>query len=161
MSNSKREGLRPRPPVRARPGPSANATIIYTVGKSIRQKDRHALQSLLDQFHSDEAQATYKGETGHLQDLCREVTANASRYLRLDDSVEDLGQRYIAVEEIPGGKLLAVYFGSLERLRPGVMDSLNHSMAQGQLDLDYELFVDGTPRERDTRPGRFQLFNHC
>ena len=147
--------------MRARPGPSANATIIYTVGKSIRQRDRHTLQSLLDQFHSDEAQATYKGETGHLQDLCREVNANASRYLRLDDSVEDLGQRYIAVEEIPRSKLLAVYFGSLERLRPGVIDSLNHSMAQGKLDLDYELFVDGTPRERDARPGRFQLFNHC
>jgi hypothetical protein len=79
----------------------------------------------------------------------------------LDDSVKDLGQRYIAVEEIPRGKLLAVYFGSLERLRPGVMDSLNHSMTQGKLDLDYELFVDGTPREGDTRPGRFQLFNHC
>ena len=39
--------------------------------------------------------------------------------------------------------------------------AINHSMAQGKLDLDYELFVDGTPREGDTRPGRLQLFNHC
>jgi hypothetical protein len=46
-------------------------------------------------------QVTYKGETDHLQDLCREMNANANRYLRLDDSVEDLGQRYVAVEEIP------------------------------------------------------------
>jgi hypothetical protein len=89
------------------------------------------------------------------------VNTNATRYLKLDDSVEDLGQRYIAVEEIPRGTLLATYFGSLERFRPGVMDSLNYSMAQGQLVLDYELFVDGTPRKEDIRPGRFQLFNHC
>ena len=135
--------------------------IIYTVGKSIRPRDRHALQSLLDQFHSDDAQVTYKGETDHLQHLCTEMRANACRYLRLDNSVEDLGQRYVAVEEIPLGKLLAAYVGSLERLRSGEMDSLNHSMAQGKLDLDYELFVDGTPREGDSRPGRLQLFNHC
>eukprot|EP00291_Cryptomonas_curvata_P014858 CAMPEP_0172153188 /NCGR_PEP_ID=MMETSP1050-20130122/1286_1 /TAXON_ID=233186 /ORGANISM="Cryptomonas curvata, Strain CCAP979/52" /LENGTH=230 /DNA_ID=CAMNT_0012821657 /DNA_START=744 /DNA_END=1433 /DNA_ORIENTATION=+ len=147
--------------MQAKPGPSANAVLLYTVGKSIMRKDRDALQSLLDQFHSDEAQVTYKGETHHLQDLCRDVCTNATRYLKLDDSVEDLGQRYIALAEIPRGTLLAAYFGSLERLRPRVMDSLNHSMAQGKLDLDYVLFVDGTPREGDTRPGRFQLFNHC
>ena len=88
------------------------------------------------------------------------MNINVSRYLQLDDSVEDLGQWYIAVEEIPLGKFLAAYFGSLERLRPGVMDFLNHSMAQGELVLDDELFVDGTPREGGTRPGRFQLFNH-
>ncbi len=162
MNNSiKRDCLRPRPPARARPGPSANAVILYTVGKSIRPKDRNALQSLLDRFHSDEAEVFYKGETLLLQDLCRETNTNANRYLQLDDSVEDLGQRCIATEEIPRGKLLAAYFGSLERLRPGVTDFLNHSMAQGQLDLDDELYVDGTPREGDTRPGRFQLFNHC
>ena len=136
MSSSRRESLRPRPPSRARPDPSAGAVILYTVGKSIMRKDRHELQCLLDQFHSDEALVTYKGETLHLQDLCREVNTNASRYLQLDDSVKDLGQRYIAVEEIPRGKLLAVYFGSLERLRPGVMDSLNHSLAQGKLVFD-------------------------
>ena len=45
--------------------------------------------------------------------------------------MEDLGQRYVAVEEIPLGKLLAAYFGSLEQLRSAEMDfpSLNHSMA--------------------------------
>ncbi len=89
------------------------------------------------------------------------MNTNATRYLKLDDSVEDLGQRYIAVEEIPRGTLLATYFGSLERFRPRVMDFLNHSIAQGKLVLDYELFVDCTPRKEDIRPGRFQLFSHC
>jgi hypothetical protein len=80
------------------------------------------------------------------------VNTNATGYLKLDDSVEDLGQRYIAVGEISRGTMLATYFGSLERLRPGVMDSLNHSMTQGKLVLDYELFVDGTPRKEDIQP---------
>ena len=160
-SSSKRDCLRPRPPTRVRPGPSANSVVLYTVGKSIRKKDFHALQHLLDRFHSDEAQVTYNGNFFRLQDLCREVNDNANLYLRLDDSVEELGQRYIAVSGIPAGTLLAVYFGSIERFRPGAMDFLNHSLAQGKLDLDYELFVDGTPREGDTRPGRLQLFNHC
>ena len=78
------------------------------------------------------------------------MNPNAGRYLQLDDSVdsvEDLGQRGTAAEEIPRGKLLAAYFGSLERTRPEVMDLLNHSMAQGKLDLDDELHVDGTQRE--------------
>ena len=97
-SSSKRDCLRPRPPVLARPGPSANAVILYTVGKSIRPKDRSELQNLLDRFHSEEAEVSYKDETLLLQDLCREVNTNASRYLRLDDSVEDLGQRCMAAE---------------------------------------------------------------
>jgi hypothetical protein len=163
MSGSnKRTCLRPRLPARTRPGPSATSVILYTVGKTItRKEDRHTLQNLLDQFHSDEAQVTFKGKTFHLQDLYRDVNTNATCYLKLDDSVEDLGQLYIAVEEFPRGTLLATWFGSLERFRPGVMDSLNHSMAQSKFVLDYELFVDGTPRKEDTRPGRFQLFNHC
>jgi hypothetical protein len=82
------------------------------------------------------------------------VNINALRYLQLDGSVKEVGQRCIAVDEIPRGKLLAVYIGSIERNRPGVMDSLNHSLAQGKLVFDYDLFVDGTPREEDTRPGR-------
>jgi hypothetical protein len=82
------------------------------------------------------------------------VNINALRYLQLDGSVKEVGQRCIAVDEIPRGKLLAVYIGSIERNRPGVMDSLNHSLAQGKLVFDYDLFVDGTPREEDVRPGR-------
>ena len=161
-STNKRQCLRPRPPTRGRPGPSANGVVIYTVGTSIKRKeDRQTLQSLLDLFHSDEAQVTYKGDTCRLQDLCLEVNINALRYLQLDGSVKEVGQRCIAVDEIPRGKLLAVYIGSIERNRPGVMDSLNHSLAQGKLVFDYDLFVDGTPREEDVRPGRLQLFNHC
>ncbi len=76
--------------------------ILYTVGRTItRKEDRHTLQSLLDQFHSDEAQVTFKGNMLHLQDLCRDVNTNATCYLKLDDSVEDVGQRCIAVKEIP------------------------------------------------------------
>ena len=128
MSGSnKRTCLRPRPPARTRSGPSATSVILYTAGKTItRKEDRHTLQSLLDQFHSDEAQVTFKGNTLHLQDLCRDVNTNATRYLKLDDSVEDLGQRYIAVEEVPRGTLLATYFGC-PRTIPAWSDGLSES----------------------------------
>ncbi len=130
-----------------------------------RKEDLQTLQSLLDQFHSDEAQVTYKGDTFRLQDLCIEVNINALRYLHLDGSVKDVGQRcIIAVDEIQRGKLLAVYFGSVERIRPGVMDSLNHSLAQGKLVFDFESTICSLmahPGEKDNRPGRLQLFNHC
>ena len=42
--------------------------------------------------------------------MCREVNVNVNLYLLFDDSVEELGQLYIAVGEIPIGALLAVYF---------------------------------------------------
>ncbi len=80
------------------------------------------------------------------------MNINALRYLHLDVSVKEVGQRYIAVDEIPRGKLLAVHIGSVERNRPGVMDSLNHSLAQGKLVFDNDLFVDGTPREESGHP---------
>jgi hypothetical protein len=80
MNNSnKRDCLRLRPPVRVRPGPSVNAVFLCSIGKSIRQSDQHALQSLLDWFHSDEAEVFYKDETLLLQELCKEVNTNASR----------------------------------------------------------------------------------
>ncbi len=57
---NKREFLRPLPPMRVRPGPSANSVILYTVGKSVRKKDCRELQYLLDRFNFDEALVTYK-----------------------------------------------------------------------------------------------------
>ncbi len=91
-STNKRQCLRPRLPTRGRPGPSANSVVLYTVGTSIKRKeDRQTLQSLLDLFHSDEAQVTYRGDTCRLQDLCIEVNINALRYLHLDGSVLDSG----------------------------------------------------------------------
>ena len=111
--------------------------ILYDVGKSIRKSDRNTLQELLDQFHSDDAEVTYKKHTCRLQALCTQVRDNATIYLTLDDGGEDLGQRYMTIAEVPEGTLLAVYFGSIERDEPGVMDSLNHSIALGKLVLPY------------------------
>ena len=71
------------------------------------------------------------------------------------ENTNGLGQRYKAKILIPTGTLLAVYSGSLERVQPGEEDSLNHSMAQGKVDFQYDLLVNGTPRPGDTRPGRF------
>ena len=107
------------------------------------------MQSLLDEFHANE----------ELQDLCATVDTNARRYLILvQDDQQD--QKYKSVVAIPAGTLLAVYFGSLERVRPGEENSLNHSMDQGKIDFKYDLRVDGTPRAGDTHPGRLQLVNH-
>jgi hypothetical protein len=75
------------------------------------------------------------------------------------ENANGLGQRYKAKILIPTGTLLAVYCGSLERVQPGVEDSLNHSMAQGKVDFQYDLLVNGTPRPGDTRPGRLQPVN--
>jgi hypothetical protein len=77
------------------------------------------------------------------------------------ENTNGLGQRYRAKILIPTGTLLAVYSGSLEWVQPGEEDSLNHSMAQGKIDFQYDLLVNGTPRPGDTRPGRLQLVNHC
>ena len=107
-NNNRRASLRSRPPPRLRPGPRAGAVILYTVGLSIPKSDRTDLQSLLDQFHANE----------ELQDLCDTVDTNARRYLILvQDDKQD--QKYKSVIAIPSGTLLAVYFGSLERIRPG------------------------------------------
>jgi hypothetical protein len=53
-------------------------------------------------------------------------------------------QRYKSATFIPAGKLLAVYSGSLERVRSGEEEALNHSMDQGQIDFKHKLHVDGT-----------------
>ena len=90
--HNRKASLRPRPPTRARPAPSANAMILYDVGKSIRKSDRNTLQELLDQFHADDAEVTYKKHTCRLQALCTQVRDNATIYLTLDDGGEDLGQ---------------------------------------------------------------------
>ena len=120
-NNNRRASLRSRPPPRLRPVPRAGAVILYTVGLSIPKSDRTDLQSLLDEFHANE----------ELQDLCATVDTNARRYLILvQDDQQD--QKYKSVVAIPAGTLLAVYFGSLERIRPGEEDSLNHSMALGR-----------------------------
>jgi hypothetical protein len=66
--------------------------ILYTVGESILTVDREELQDLLDQFHSKEAEVNYKGATARLQDLCREVSRNAQRYLELEDRESHLGK---------------------------------------------------------------------
>lgn len=124
--------------------------ILYTVGRSIPRSDCNDLQCLLDQFHASE----------ELQALCRTVDVNARRYLTIDRH-DEWGQRYKSTIFIPAGELLAVYFGSLERVRSGEEDSLNHSMDQGRLHFKYDLRVDGTPVPGDTHPGRLQLVNHC
>ena len=117
--------------------------LLYSVGRSIPRSDRNDLEVLLNQFHAnDEHQAR-----------CKTVEINARRYLTLDHA-EDLGQRYKATILIPAGIYLAVYFGSLERARSGEEDVLNHSMAQGRLDFNYALLIDGTPRRGETHPGR-------
>ena len=54
------------------------------------------------------------------------------------ENTNGLGQRYKAKILIPTGTLLAVYSGSLERVQPGEEDSLNHSMAQGKVDFQYD-----------------------
>ena len=92
--------------------------------------------------------------------MCRSVATNAECYMTLENT-NGLGQRYKAKILIPTGTLLAVYSGSLERVQPGEEDSLNHSMAQGKVDFQYDLLVNGTPRPGDTRPGRLQMVNHC
>ena len=100
-SSKKRASLRPRPTPRVRPGPRADAVILYTVDRSIPKSDRADLEVLLDQFHADEV----------LQARCIIVDNNARRYLILDR--DGLGQRYKAAILIPAGTLLAVYSGSL------------------------------------------------
>ncbi len=62
------------------------------------------------------------------------------------DNTDGLGQRYKATILIPTGTFLAVYSGSLERVRPGEGGLLHHSMAQGKLNFQYDLRVNGTPR---------------
>ena len=147
--NNRRRSLRSRPTLQVRQGLRADAIILYDVGRSIPKGDRQDLQVLLDRFHANE----------ELQARCTTVDTNARRYLTLD--VDGTDQRYKSATFIPGGTLLAAYFGSLERVRPGEDDTLNNSMDQGKLDLKYALLVDGTPRPGDTRLGRLQLFNHC
>ena len=149
MTENRRDSLRSRPTPRVRPGPRANAVLLYVVGRSIPRSDRHDLEALLDRFHaSDELQAR-----------CVTVDTNARRYLTLHEVGSD--QCYKSSTFIPAGTLLAAYSGSLERVRPGDEDELNHSMHQGRLEFGYDLCVDGTPRRGDSRPGRLQLFNHC
>jgi hypothetical protein len=145
---SRRGSLRSRPTPRVRPGPRADAILLYTIGRSIPKSDRHDLQVLLDTFHAN----------AEIQALCIEAYHNAQRYLTLDE--DGSGQRYRSAILVPAGTLLAMYSGSLERTRPGEEDVLNHSMNQGRLEWEYDLHVDGTPRLGDTRPGRLQLFNH-
>ena len=105
---------------------------------------------MLDQFHADE----------ELQGLCKEAHENAERYMTLETAGNN-GLRYIARTDVPPGILLAVYFGSLEKACTEVQDTLCHSMHMGRLAFQYELFVDGTPRPGDDRPGRMQLVNHA
>ncbi len=148
-SSDRQKSLRSRPTPRVLQGPTADAILLYDVGRSIPKGDRHDLQSILDQFHADD----------DIQARCSTVNTNAIKYLTLD--VDGTDQRYKSATFIPAGTLLAAYFGSLERVRPGEDDTLNHSMHQGKIEFKYELRVDGTPRPGDTRPGRLQLFNHC
>jgi hypothetical protein len=131
-----------------RPGPRADAILLYTVGRSIPKSDRHDLEVLLETFHANE----------EIQAMCIEAYHNAQRYLTLDEVGSD--RRYKSAILVPANTLLAAYTGSLERARPGEEDVLNHSMNQGRLQWEYDLHVDGTPRLGDTRPGRLQLFNH-
>lgn len=148
--HNRRDSLRPRPVPRARPGPRTDSVLLYSVGRSIPRSDRNDLEVLLNQFHANQ----------ELQDRCSTVEINARRYLTLDQA-EGLGQRYTATILIPAGTLLAVYFGSLEQVRSGEEYALNHSRAQGRLDFNYELLIDGTPRRGETHPGCLQLVNHC
>ena len=105
---------------------------------------------MLDEFHADD----------ELQRLCKEAHDNAERYLTLE-TAGDNGQRYIARIDVPPDTLLAVYSGSLEKACTEVQDTLRHSMHMGILVFKYELYVDGTPRLGDGRPGRMQLINHA
>ncbi len=76
--------------------------------------------------------------------------------MTLEDK-DGLGQRYKATILIPTCTLLAVYSGSLERVQPVEEDSLNHSMAQGKVDFQYDLLVNAACQCRLTsckRPGR-------
>ena len=139
-SSNRRASLRPRPTPRVRPGPRADAVILYTVDCLIPKADHNVLGVLLDQFRANEV----------LQARCIIVDNNARRYLILDR--DGLGQRYKAAILIPAGTLLAVYSGSLERVRSGEEDALNHSMDQGKIDFNYDLRVNGTPRAGDTHP---------
>ena len=148
--HNRRDSLRPRPVPRARPGPRTDSVLLYSVGRSIPRSDRNDLEVLLNQFHANQ----------ELQDRCSTVEINARLYLTLDQA-EGLGQRYTATILIPAGTLLAVYFGSLEQVRSGEEYALNHSRAQGRLDFNYELLIDGTPRRGETHPGCLQLVNHC
>ena len=148
-SSDRRKSLRPRPTLWVQPGPRDDEILLYCAGRSIPKGDRHDLQVLLDHFHANE----------DIQARCTTAITNALRYLTLDCDGTD--QRYKSALFIPAGTLLAAYFGSLERVRPGEDDTLKHSMHQGRIDFKYELLVDGTPQPGDTRPGRLQLFNHC
>ena len=149
MTEESRRGTRrSRTTPQVRPALRADAILLYTIGSSILKSDRHDLEVLLETFHANV----------QLQEQCRTVYANARRYLALE--VEGVDQRYKSATFIPAGELLAVYSGSLERVRSGEEEALNHSMDQGQIDFKYKLFVDGTPRLGDTRPGRLQLVNH-
>ena len=150
MTEESRRGTRrSRTTPQVRPALRADAILLYTIGSSILKSDRHDLEVLLETFHANV----------QLQEQCRTVYANARRYLALE--VEGVDQRYKSATFIPAGELLAVYSGSLERVRSGEEEALNHSMDQGQIDFKYKLFVDGTPSLGDTRPGRLQLVNHC
>ena len=129
-NSNRRESLRSRPTPRVRPGPRADAFILYTVGRSIPKSDRHDLEVLLETFHSNE----------EIQALCIEANHNAERYLTLDE--DGSNQSYKSAILVPEGTLLAVYSGPLERVRPGEEDVLNHSMTQGRLEWKYDLRVD-------------------
>ena len=100
MTENRRDSLRSRPTPWVRPGPRANAVLLYVVGRSIPRSDRHDLEALLDRFHaSDELQAR-----------CVTVDTNARRYLTLHEVGSD--QCYKSSTFIPAGTLLAAYSGS-------------------------------------------------
>ena len=133
-----------------RPGPRADATILYRIGSSIKRKDRNDLIALLDDFHANE----------DIQRLCQVAITNARQYLNFQQTK---GQEpcYVAAIEIPPDTPLAVYSGFLEQLRS--RRNQRHDMSLGKLDFAYPLCVDGTPGRGgdDSRPGQMQLVNHC
>ena len=145
-----RRSGRTRPEKRGRPSLPVGAQIVYRVGSTIQRKDQDDLEETLLQFHANPV----------IQDECREVLANARRYLSAE-YLPSKGNHYVAACDIPVGVRLAFYSGFIERT--DARHSRDHEMHMGEVGLGYPVTIDGTPGrepEDDSRPGRLQIVNH-
>jgi len=145
-----RRSGRTRPEKRGRSSLPVGAQIVYRVGRTIRRKDQEDLEETLIQFHANTA----------IQDECRDVLANAGRYLSAQ-YLPGKGNHYVAACDIPAGVRLAFYSGFIERA--DASHSRDHEMHMGEVGLGYQVTIDGTPGrepEDDARPGRLQIVNH-
>jgi hypothetical protein len=84
------------------------------------------LEETLFQFHANSA----------IQHECREVLANAERYLSAE-YLPGKGNHYVAAYDIPAGMRLAFYYGFIERA--DASHSRDHEMHMGEVGLGFQV----------------------